>query len=305
MATKVTSTGTATQRVSSARTRHEKGYWLRYVWRAFVYLMTLALGIVFMLPFFWALSSALKPPWELYIFPPLWFPKEWQPQNFVRIWQLVPFAQWTWNSLKIATLNIIAQVLSASAVAYGFSRYRFKGRDFLFVVLLSTMMLPVYVTIIPRFLLYTKLHWIDTHWPLIVPTFFGGGAFNIFLLRQFFMTIPLEFDEAAYMDGASSWTIFWRIILPLSKPVISTVAIFGFLASWQSFLAPLIYLNTKEKFTLPIGITWFRVVPMEQGEPKDHLLMAASVTVTLPAVILFFSAQRYFIGGIIMSGIKG
>jgi multiple sugar transport system permease protein len=275
------------------------------VWRAVVYLLTLALGIMFMLPFFWALSSALKPPWELYIFPPLWFPIEWQPQNFVRIWQLVPFAQWTWNSLKIAILNIIAQVLSASAVAYGFSRYRFKGRDFLFVVLLSTMMLPVYVTIIPRFLLYTKLGWIDTHWPLIVPTFFGGGAFNIFLLRQFFMTIPLEFDEAAYVDGASSWTIFWRIILPLSKPVLSTVAIFGFLASWQSFLAPLIYLNTKEKFTLPIGITWFRVVPMEQGEPKDHLLMAASVTVTLPAVILFFSAQRYFIGGIIMSGIKG
>jgi multiple sugar transport system permease protein len=275
------------------------------VWRALVYLSTLALGIMFMLPFFWAVSSALKPPWELYIFPPLWFPQEWQPENFVRIWQLVPFAQWTWNSLKIAILNIIAQVLSASAVAYGFSRYRFKGRDFLFVVLLSTMMLPVYVTIIPRFLLYTRLGWIDTHWPLIVPTFFGGGAFNIFLLRQFFMTIPLEFDEAAYVDGASSWTIFWRIILPLSKPVISTVAIFGFLASWQSFLAPLIYLNTKEKFTLPIGITWFRVVPMEQGEPKDHLLMAASVTVTLPAVILFFSAQRYFIGGIIMSGIKG
>jgi ABC-type glycerol-3-phosphate transport system permease component len=173
------------------------------------------------------------------------------------------------------------------------------------VVLLSTMMIPVYVTIIPRFMLYKELKWLDTHLPLIVPTFFGGGAFNIFLLRQFFMTLPLELDEAAYVDGASSWTIFWRIILPLSKPAISTVAIFGFLASWRSFLAPLIYLNTQENFTLPIGITWFRVVPMEQGEPKDHLLMAAAVTVTLPAIILFFSAQRYFIGGIVMSGIKG
>jgi multiple sugar transport system permease protein len=260
---------------------------------------------MFMLPFFWTLSSAFKPPWELYIFPPTWFPQEWHPENFVRIWQLVPFAQWTWNSFKIAVLNVIAQVLSASAVAYGFSRYRFKGRDFLFVILLSTMMIPVYVTIIPRFLLFNKFKWIDTHLPLIIPAFFGGGAFNIFLLRQFFMTIPRDFDEAAYVDGASSWTIFWKVILPLSKPAISTVAIFGFLASWQSFLGPLIYLNTTEKFTMPIGITWFRVVPMERGEPKDHLLMAASATVTLPAIVLFFAAQRYFIGGIVMSGLKG
>jgi multiple sugar transport system permease protein len=305
MATEATSAHASAQVVTGRRTRHEKWYWLRYAWRAFVYLLTLAMAIMFMLPFFWALTSAFKPPWELYIFPPEWFPKQWQPENFVRIWQLVPWAQWTLNSLKIAALNVIAQVLSASAVAYGFSRYRFKGRNFLFVVLLSTMMIPVYVTIIPRFLLYNQFKWIDTHWPLIVPAFFGGGAFNIFLLRQFFMTIPRDFDEAAYVDGASSWTIFWKVIMPLSKPALSTVAIFGFLASWQSFLAPLIYLNTTEKFTLPIGITWFRVVPMERGEPKDHLLMAASVTVTIPAIILFFSAQRYFISGIVMSGLKG
>ena len=167
------------------------------------------------------------------------------------------------------------------------------------------MMLPVYITIIPRFLLFKELHWLDTLTSLIIPAFFGGSAFHVFLLRQFLMTIPLDFDEAAYVDGANSLTIFWRIILPLSKPAISTVAIFGFLGSWNSFLAPLIYLNTKDKFTLPIGITWFRVVPMEQGEPKDHLLMAASVTVTLPTVILFFAAQRYFIRGILMSGLKG
>jgi multiple sugar transport system permease protein len=304
MATEATARA-STHVVTGARTRHGKWYWLRYVWRAIVYLLTFVLAIACMLPFFWALTSAFKPVQELYIFPPRWFPKDWQPQNFVRIWQLVPFAAWTLNSLKIAALNVVAQVLSASAVAYGFSRYRFKGRDFLFIVLLSTMMIPVYVTIIPRFLLYNEFKWIDTHWPLVVPAFFGGGAFNIFLLRQFFMTIPRDFDEAAYVDGASSWTIFWRVILPLSKPALSTVAIFGFLASWQSFLAPLIYLNTTEKFTLPIGITWFRVVPMERGEPKDHLLMAASVTVTIPAIILFFSAQRYFISGIVMSGLKG
>ncbi|MFH1084450.1 MAG: carbohydrate ABC transporter permease, partial [Chloroflexota bacterium] len=130
-------------------------------------------------------------------------------------------------------------------------------------------------------------------------------AFNIFLLRQFIMTLPLDYDEAAYVDGASSLTIFWRIILPLSKPALSTVAIFGFLGSWNDFMRPLIYLNTKENFTVPIGITWFRYVAMDGGEPKDHLLMAASVTVTLPAVILFFAAQRYFISGIVMSGLKG
>jgi multiple sugar transport system permease protein len=171
--------------------------------------------------------------------------------------------------------------------------------------MLSTMMLPIYITIIPRFVMYTYVNWIDTLYPLWVPAFFGGGAFNIFLLRQFFMTIPLDFDEAAYVDGASSWTIFWRILMPLSKPAISTVAIFGFLGSWNDFLGPLIYLNNKENFTLPLGITWFRYIPMDSDEPKDHLLMAASVTVTIPAVILFFAAQRYFISGIVMSGLKG
>ena len=142
MATEARSAHASARVVTGRRTRHEKWYWLRYAWRAIVYLLTLALAIMFMLPFFWALTSAFKPPWELYIFPPAWFPKEWQPENFVRIWQLVPWAQWTVNSVKIAALNVIAQVLSASAVAYGFSRYRFKGRNFLFVVLLSTMMIP-------------------------------------------------------------------------------------------------------------------------------------------------------------------
>lgn len=296
---------TAAELSSGRVTIHGREYWIRLVWRGLVYLFTLALGIIFMLPFFWTISSAFKPFWELYVFPPTWFPKEWHPENFIRIWKLVPFATWTFNSLFVAFFNVIAFIISSAAVAYGFSRYHFAGRDFWFVVLLSTMMLPVYVTIIPRFLMFKEFGWIDTLNPLIIPAFFGGSPFYIFLLRQFFMTIPLDFDEAAYVDGASSLMIFLRIILPLSKPAISTVAIFGFLGSWNNFLGPLIYLNTKEHFTLPLGITWFRVVPMEQGEPKDHLLMAASVTVTLPAVILFFAAQRYFISGIVMSGLKG
>jgi multiple sugar transport system permease protein len=260
---------------------------------------------MFMLPFFWTLSSSFKAPEELYLFPPTMFPQKWQPSNFVRIWQVVPFGQWALNSLMVAVLNVVGEVITAAAVAYGFSRYRFKGRNLLFVMLLSTMMIPAYVTIIPSFLMFRAVNWIDTLYPLIVPSFFGGGAFNIFLLRQFFMTIPIDFDEAAFVDGASSWTIFWKLILPLSKPAISTVAIFAFLGSWNNFLGPLIYINSAKKFTLALGITYFRVAPLDSGELRDHLLMAASATVTLPAIILFFAAQRYFISGIVMSGIKG
>jgi multiple sugar transport system permease protein len=279
-------------------------YW-KLFWRTITYLFTIILAIIFMLPFFWTVSSAFKPVEELYIFPPTWLPERWQPQNFLTIWQVVPFAQWTVNSTVVALFNIIAEVLASAAVAYGFSRFQFFGRNVLFVVLLSTMMLPIYVTIIPRFLIFKTLGWIDTLSPLIVPAFFGGSAFNIFLLRQFFMTIPRDFDEAAYVDGASSLNIFTSIILPLSKPALSTVAIFSFLASWNNFIEPLIYLNTSEHFTLPLGLTWFRVVPMDTSAPRDHLLMAASVTFTLPAVILFFAAQRYFVSGIVMSGLKG
>jgi len=279
-------------------------FW-RILWRTLAYLVTGIFAIVFMLPFFWTVSSAFKSVAELYIFPPTWFPETWQPQNFVTIWQVVPFAQWAWNSSVVAVLNIVAEVMAATAVAYGFSRFQFVGRNVLFVVLLSTMMLPIYVTIIPRFLIFKTLGWIDTLAPLVVPAFFGGSAFNIFLLRQFFMTIPRDFDEAAYVDGASSFTIFTSIILPLSKPALSTVAIFSFLASWNNFIEPLIFLNTAQNFTLPLGLTWFRVVPMDTGAPRDHLLMAASVTFTMPAVILFFVAQRYFVSGIVMSGLKG
>jgi multiple sugar transport system permease protein len=297
---------TSTTAAPATATQHGVGYALKRLGRGVVYLLTLVFGIMFTLPFLWTLSSSLKPPWELYLFPPSFFPKLWSPGNFLEIWRVVPFAQWTLNSVFVAVLNVGAEVVAASLVAYGFARFHFQGRNVLFLLLLSTMMLPAYVTIIPTFLMFKSVGWVDTLMPLVVPPFFGGGAFDIFLLRQFFMTIPLEYDEAAYLDGANSLTILRKVILPLSKPAISTVAIFGFIGSWSNFLAPLIFLNTKTKFTLPLGLTWFRVVPLENaGIPRDHLLMAASVTVTLPAVILFFSAQRYFIAGIVMSGIKG
>ena len=288
--------------VSASRTARVR----RKAAEAILYSLTVILGIMFMIPFFWTISSAFKPPFELYIFPPTWFPKKWQPQNFVEIWQVVPLARWAVNSIYIAFLNVTAMLGTSSLVAYGFSRFNFQGRNILFLILLGTMMIPPYITVIPSFLMYRMFGWIDTLLPLTVPPFLIGSAFNIFLLRQFFMTIPKDFDEAAYIDGARSFAILWRIIMPLSKPALSTVAVFSFLGSWNQFLAPLIYLNTKEKFTLPLGLTWFRVIPMEtQGIPRDHLLMAVSVVTTLPSIILFFAAQRYFISGIVMSGIKG
>ncbi len=285
--------------------KHGSDYWKRYLWRGVIYLFTIALGIIFMLPFIWTLSSAFKNPWELYIFPPTWIPQQPRPYNFVRVFEVVPFARWIYNSILVAFFNVMAQVLVASAVAFGFSRFKFVGRNVLFVMVLSTMMLPVHVTIIPTFLMFRYVGWLDTLLPLIVPAFFGGGAFNIFLLRQFFMTIPIDFDEAAYVDGASSFTIFAKLIMPLSKPAVSTVAIFAFLGSWNNFLGPLIFLNSARNFTVSLGINYFKVAPLDAGEPRDHLLMAASVLITLPGIILFFAAQRYFISGIVMSGIKG
>lgn len=270
------------------------------------YLFTMLFAIMFTLPFFWTLMSAFKPPEELYVFPPTWLPQLWQPRNFIEIWQRVPFGRWVLNSAFVALLNVLAGVCSSAIVAYGFSRFKFQGRGLLLIIVLSTMMLPQSVTIIPQFLMFRRIGWIDTLEPLIIPPLFGGSAFNIFLLRQFFMTIPMDYDEAAYLDGASSLHVLLRIILPLSQPALSTVAVFSFLNSWSNFMAPLIYLSTKEKFTLPLGLTWFQNLSPEYFvKTREHLLMAASVTASVPSIVLFFAAQKYFIRGIVMSGIKG
>mgnify|MGYP001172818758 CR=1 FL=1 len=203
--------------------------------------------------------------------------------------------------MVITALAMIGQILSAAAVAYGFSRFRFPGRDGLFFLVLSTMMLPWQVTIVPTFLLFRYLGWINTFLPLIVPSFFGGGAFFIFLLRQFFMTIPRDLDEAAKLDGASSVRIFWNIILPLVAPALAAVAVFEFQAKWNDFMTPLIYLNDPDKYTMSLGLASFKT----DFEMQWALWMAASVIFTVPMVILFFVAQRYFIEGSVSSGIKG
>jgi ABC-type glycerol-3-phosphate transport system permease component len=205
------------------------------------------------------------------------------------------------NTMIIVTLNMIAIVGSASLCAYGFARIKFPGRDFWFAIVLATMMVPYFVLMIPQFIIFSRLGWVNTFLPLTVPFFFGGGAFNIFLLRQFFRTRPNELSDAARIDGCSELGIYWRIIMPLAKPALATVAIFTFLFSWNDFIGPLLYLSSPENFTVAIGLATFRSVMRTRWD----LLMAASTAMILPVVLLFFFAQRYFIQGIVMSGIKG
>ena len=270
-----------------------------------LYVLVLFLGFLFMFPFFWTVSSSLKQPWELFTFPPTVFPETLQWVNYATVLTRVPFMSWAANSTVVVTSSTVGALLSASIVAYSFARFRYRGRDFIFLLTLGTMMLPAQVTLIPQFILFNELGWINTLLPLWVPAWFGGGAFNIFLLRQFFLALPRELDEAARIDGASYPRIFWSIILPLSKPALATVAVISFINGWNDFVNPLIYLHSPENFTLSLGLHYFRSVPEVTGAPTEHQLMAASVMIITPVLILFFAAQRYFVQGIVLSGIKG
>lgn len=270
-----------------------------------IYVVVIAAAILFALPFLWAIGSSLKPITEIFKFPPTMWPIEPRWENYADVFRIAPFMRFIYNTIYITLFAMLGQILSASAVAYGFSRFRFPGRDPLFFIVLSTMMLPWQVTIVPTFLLFRFLGWINTYFPLILPFFFGGGAFYIFLLRQFFMTIPKDLDEAAKIDGASSVRIFWNILLPLAKPALATVAIFSFIEHWNEFIAPLIFLNSTDKFTVSIGLRHFTSSAFESDEPREAILMAASLITALPVLILFFAAQKYFVQGIVTTGLKG
>jgi ABC-type glycerol-3-phosphate transport system permease component len=206
-------------------------------------------------------------------------------------------------------MALLGTIISATLVAYGFARFRVPGREIFFFITLSTMMMPVEVTLIPTYLLFKEFGWIDTFHPLIIPAWFGGGAFNIFLMRQFIMGIPYDLDEAAKLDGASSWRILWQILVPLCKPAIATMATLGFIGQWNNFLFPLIFLNSEEKYVVAVGLRYLQTA-VTQGSavvsrPQDHLLMGAALMVAAPCLILFFLGQRYFIQGIVTTGIKG
>jgi multiple sugar transport system permease protein len=270
-------------------------------WRLFIWLMMVGIAIIMVLPFVWLVSSSLKLEQRVFQFPPQWIPNPIQVINYYEALTLKPFLNiYLKNTMIIALLNQVAILVSASFCAYGFARLEFPGRDFWFSVVLATMMIPFFAILVPQFVIFTRLGWTDSFLPLTVPYFFGGGAFNIFLFRQFFRTLPKELSDAARIDGCNEFAIYWRVLLPLTAPALITVAIFTFLFSWNDFIGPLLYLNSPEKLTVAIGLVAFRGAM----RTRWNLLMAASTAMTLPVILLFFVLQRYFIRGVVMTGLK-
>lgn len=267
----------------------------------------LCLGaFLFLVPFVWMVSTALKEAGDVMKFPPEWIPQPVLWSNFVEAFtqEYAPFGIFFKNTLVISGASVFGQLLSASLVGFSFARLRWWGRDHLFLLVLATMMLPYQVTLVPVFVLMKNVGWIDTFWPLIVPFYLGGGAFYVFLFRQFMMTIPLELDDAAKMDGCNALRLYARIILPLSGPALATAAIFSFLAHWNDFIGPLIYLNSVSNYTLSLGLRILQGYG-GYGIQRWNLLMAASLFVMMPVLLLFFFSQKYFIQGIVTYGVKG
>ncbi|HEY3319819.1 MAG TPA: carbohydrate ABC transporter permease [Planctomycetota bacterium] len=254
---------------------------------------------LFLGPFLWLVATSLKTNDAMFLMPPQWIPNPVTTEHYQKAFTEFPAARYTSNTLIIVFFSTLGTLLSCSTAAYAFSRLRWPDRNLIFGVLLATMMLPAAVTMIPIFVFYSKIGWVDTFLPLIVPSFFGN-AFFIFLLRQFFLTIPEDLLEAARLDGASEWRVFWTIILPLSKPALLTVTIFTVLRDWNDFMGPLIYLTSEKNRTLALGLAHLQGVQ----DTEWGLLMAAALLMTLPALLLFFVAQRFFIEGIAMTGTK-
>jgi len=277
--------------------------------RVLVHAALLVICALAILPFLWMVSTSLKTLEATMSYPPQWWPSPIEWRNYADVFrhEKANFLLWTRNTLVVAVLVVAGTTLSSAVVAYGFAKIRFRGRGALFALMLSTMMLPFPVTMVSMFALFkwlgdtTGIQWIGTFKPLWVPAWFGS-AFNVFLLRQFFMTIPNELSEAARIDGCSDFGIFWRIILPLARPALAVVALFAFMAVWNDFLGPLVYLQRPEQFTLALGLQNFQ---SKAGGTSWHLLMAASTLVVLPVILLFFLAQRTFIEGIATTGTKG
>ena len=275
--------------------------------RVATYAALYLLGALFLMPFLWALTASFKTNAAIYEFPPSFLPRPFHPENYSLAMRVLPFGQFLVNSTIISLACVAGQLLSGSIVAYSFARLRWPGRDAWFIALLGTMMLPPQVTMISTFVGWTQLRtvtgvdWVDTFKPLIIPSFLGGSGMLIFLMRQFFKTLPLELEDAARIDGCTTFGTFWRVMLPLSRPVLATVAVLSFIAHWHDFLGPLIYLNSVDKYTLQIGLRMFQDI----NGSRMNLLMAASMIVLLPVLITFFAAQRYLVKGIVLSGIKG
>ncbi len=271
------------------------------------YCVLIVLAISFLLPFYWMVSSAVKNDAQVYVVPPVWLPRPQFWENFWHAWNSETFNLWTFNTVvRYAIPATLGTLLSSSLVAYSFARLEWKGRDTLFAIVLATMMVPDWVRLVPLFVIFKRLDWINTFNPLVVPHFFGS-AFFIFLLRQFFMALPRELSDAARIDGASELRIFIGIILPLSKAALAVVALFTFMNAWNDYLGPLIYMTREEKWVLTLGVGRLRSAVDEIGNTKLAYpwLMAVSSLITLPVFLAFFLAQRSFIEGISLTGLKG
>ena len=276
--------------------------WLRGVATTLLWHVPMILGaIALSVPLLWLLSTSLKLEGREFVVPPQWIPDPIIWENYPKAMTTLPFGLYLWNTLIVTVGTLTGTLLTGSMAAFAFARLRFPGRGVLFILLLSTLMLPQAVTLIPKFITFRHLGWINTLNPLWVPWWFGGGAFNVFLLRQFLMTLPHELDEAARIDGASNWRIYWSVLMPLCRPALITVAIFSFIHSWNDFLEPLIYLHDAKLRTLALGLRGFQDLYATQWT----LMMAASAVIIAPVLVLFFICQRYFIRGIHLTGLAG
>ncbi len=265
------------------------------------YLLLIFVACFFLLPLVWMISTSLKNPDELAVYPIIWIPDPIRWDNYLEAFRRAEFPRFLLNTMLVTIPSVVGSLLSNAVVAYGFARIRWPGRDFVFSMVLATLILPGFVTFIPLYLIFKQLNWINTYLPLVVPTFLANPFF-VFLLRQFFMSLPEELSDAARVDGASEFRIFSQIILPLARPALATVALFQFIASWNDYFGPLIYLNDKALYTISLGIANMRA---SYGFSNFAWIMAATCMSVLPIIILFFFAQRTFIEGIALTGLKG
>jgi multiple sugar transport system permease protein len=290
---------------SSAPSARRRAWWESKLFRersreVVLQLILITIGVTFVMPLYWMILTSIKPDTEIFVYPPVWWPSRFVVSNYPNGLTYVPFFLYMRNSVFYAGMAVIGVLLSNPLAAYSFSRLYWPGRDTLFIVTIATLMLPYTVTLIPVFVIYRHLGWVNTYLPLIVPTFLGS-PFYIFLLRQFMLTIPRELSEAARMDGANEFGIYWRIILPLIRPALAAVALFEFIRAWKDFLGPLIYLNSDKLYVISVGLQQYK----QEFNTQWAFLMAASTTATVPIILLFYLTQRTFIQGITLTGIKG
>jgi ABC-type glycerol-3-phosphate transport system permease component len=268
--------------------------------QSIIFLFLAVASVLFVAPVVWMFVSALKP--NLQIFDGRWIPQTWDWSNFSTAWREAPFGAYARNTLIVSCVGVAGNVLSSSLVAYSFARLRWPGREVVFITVLATMLIPGIVLFVPQFILWSKLGFVDTWVPLTVPAWFGS-PFYIFLLRQFYRGIPSDLTDAARIDGAGEFRIWWQIVMPLARPALTAVAIFAFTGAWEDFFGPLIYLSTESKFTLQLGLQVFEA--SGGGIPQWNYLMAVGFIIMLPVIALFFVGQRYFIEGVTLTGLKG